>query len=183
MDTNQNTDDIDIIYQPVDNPEGKIRIFGQNFVKNNKDKCKIILNEEEYELKEYFEDIDQNYNHKDLIKIKLRGFNNITDMSFMFSDCNSIKSINNLSGLDDSQIVSIKNSVDNIKWNTSNITNMSSVFDSCELLEFLPDISKWNTSKVNNMESMFNACYSLPFYNKKIALILQFFNCYIIHFH
>ena len=38
-----------------------IRIFGSTFVANNKQKCKIVYNNEEYELKEYFNDIDEIY--------------------------------------------------------------------------------------------------------------------------
>ena len=53
------------------NKHNKLRIFGNIFVKNNKDKCKIIYNNIEYELKEYFEEIDNNYNKQDLITFKL----------------------------------------------------------------------------------------------------------------
>ena len=34
--------------------ERKIKILGYEFVEKNKDKCKIIYNEKEYELTEYF---------------------------------------------------------------------------------------------------------------------------------
>ena len=60
--------------------QNKLRIFGNIFVKNNKDKCKIIYNNIEYDLKEYFEEIDNNYNKKDLITFELKiskRFNNI----------------------------------------------------------------------------------------------------------
>ncbi len=33
-------------------------------------------------------------------------------------------------------------------WNTSNVTNMSGLFNNCISIKFLPDISKWNTEKV-----------------------------------
>ena len=35
---------------------------------------------------------------------------------------------------------------------------MSYIFDKCEDLILLPDISKWNTSNVNNMSCMFSGC-------------------------
>ena len=63
----QNNINEEIIYKP--NKEGKVRIFGENFVNNNKDKCKIIYNNKEYELKEYFNDIDKEYNNKDDLMI------------------------------------------------------------------------------------------------------------------
>ena len=38
---------------------------------------------------------------------------------------------------------------------------MKSIFQDCESLKYLPDISKWNTNNVNNMSSMFKNCSSL----------------------
>jgi len=38
---------------------------------------------------------------------------------------------------------------------------MKYIFNGCESLEFLPDISKWNTEKVNDFSNMFNKCKSL----------------------
>ena len=43
---------------------GNIKIFHKDFVDRNKDKCKIIYKNKEYELKEYFEDVDNNYKNK-----------------------------------------------------------------------------------------------------------------------
>ena len=39
------------------------------------------------------------------------------------------------------------------KWNVSNVTNMGSMFVSCQ--KFNQDISEWNVSNVTNMEQMF----------------------------
>ena len=39
-------------------------IFDYSFMNINKDKCKIIYKNKEYELKEYFEDVDNNYKNK-----------------------------------------------------------------------------------------------------------------------
>ena len=50
----------------------KVRIFGEKFVNKNKYKCKIIYKNQEYELKEYFEDIDNNYKNKEEISFILR---------------------------------------------------------------------------------------------------------------
>ena len=46
------------------------------------------------------------------------------------------------------------------KYNTSNITNMDSMFASCSSLTSL-DLSSFNTSNVVSMENMFNDCKSL----------------------
>ena len=66
--------------------DSQIKLFGSDFVNKNKDKCKIINNEKEYDLMEYFK-FDNNYNHNDSIKIQLRINNNITDTSYMFYEC------------------------------------------------------------------------------------------------
>ena len=47
------------------------------------------------------------------------------------------------------------------KWNTSNVNDMSWMFYDCNSLSSLPDISKWNTSNVINMSHMFSGCNSL----------------------
>ena len=75
------------------NNEEKIRIFGENFVNKYKDKCKIVYGEEEFELQEYIELKD----NSEKIEFKLKGKNNITDMSYMFSCCNKLTSIEMLS--------------------------------------------------------------------------------------
>ena len=61
-----------IIMKPIENNKERVRIFGKKFVKNNQDKCKIEYKDKIYELKEYFEDIDNNYNHKDEILFKYK---------------------------------------------------------------------------------------------------------------
>lgn len=45
-------------------------------------------------------------------------------------------------------------------WNTSNITDMSYLFEENNFLESL-DLSNWNTSNVTNMHSMFEECWNL----------------------
>jgi len=53
---------IDIIYnQDSEVNDGRPRIFGSSFVENNKNKCKIIYKDEEHELKEYLDEIDDDY--------------------------------------------------------------------------------------------------------------------------
>ena len=153
----------------------KIRIFGEYFVKNNKDKCKVIYKEKENELKEFFEDISTNYNHKDDIILKLRIKDIITDVSYMFYECDSLllfpNKPNGLSFLVGSNVIEMRNMFSGCKslislpdvsrWNTSNIHNMTFMFRGCESLQSLPDISKWNTSNVTKMKSVFSCCESL----------------------
>ena len=84
---NKDISEINIIYEInkkneyIENDKDCINIFGSEFVKNNKNKCKMIINNEEYEIKEKFN--IKNYNNN-ILKIKLKGINNITNMSYMF---------------------------------------------------------------------------------------------------
>ena len=165
---NKQNEDItdEIIYKP--NKDGKVRIFGEKFVKNNKQNCKIIYNNKEYELKEYINDIDKEYNNKDEIKIKLKGINKVTNMSYMFYECNTLSSLPDISKWDTSKVTNMSymfydcNTLSSLpdisKWDTSKVTNMSGMFYYCNTLSSLPDISKWDTSKVTDMSYMFSNC-------------------------
>ena len=130
--------EISIIYniKYKDIMRDKIRIFGKNFVKNNKDKCKIIIDGKEYELMEGF---NINNKIKIEIEIKLIGIHNITDMSYMFNGCSSLSKLPDIS-----------------KWDTNKVTNMRAMFIGCSSLSNLTDISKWNTNNVTNMSDMFS---------------------------
>ena len=181
---------ITIIYKKIDN-ENNIRIFGKEFVENNKDNCKIIIKKKEYRLREYF-GVE---NNEDILEIKLAGINNITNLSYMFSNCEALKSISGFSKLNTEKVTnlshlfsyceSIESLPDISLWNTSNVTNMSDLFSNCLSIKSLPDISKWDTSKVSNMSYMFFNCKkleSLPDIscwktNKVSDMSYLFFNC------
>ena len=57
----------------------KIKIFGEKFVENNKDKCKYIYDNKEYELTKEFDLTNYNKSNE-ILEIKLTGINNITDL-------------------------------------------------------------------------------------------------------
>ena len=63
--------------------------------------------------------------NKDILEIRLKGIQKVTDISNIFSLCESLISVPDIS-----------------KWNTSCITNMSSMFKGCKSLKNLPDLSK-----------------------------------------
>ena len=77
--------EINIIYDI--NNQNKIRIFGSNFVKNNKNICKMIIDNKKYNIKRIYN--VKNYKNN-ILKIKLKGINNITNMSYMFYECSSL---------------------------------------------------------------------------------------------
>ena len=104
----------------------KIQIFGENFVVNNKDNnCTIFCEGKKYNLSQYF-NLENYNNNKDVLIIRQRNINNITDITYMFSNCSLLFSISeNISNLDITKFNSLCN-----------------MFDGCILLKVLPDISK-----------------------------------------
>ena len=183
---------ITIIYKINKNENNnKIKIFGENFVQNNKDKCYIIYEEKDYPLTEYFE-VE---NNEELLELKLFGTKNITDMSYMFSICHSLESLPDISELNTTNVTNMNhlfcncNSLESLpdisNWNTNNVTNMSHMFLNCYSLKSLPDISKWETNNVTDMSFMFSCCEaleSLPDISKwntdKVTnMNFMFFNC------
>ena len=111
---NKDISEINIIYD-INKNDKIINIFGYEFVKNNKNNCKMIIDNEEYE-------ISEKYNikaySKNKLEIKLKGIDNINNMSHMFNECSSLSSLPDIS-----------------KWNTNNIDNMSYMF--CECLNII----------------------------------------------
>ena len=150
--------------------QNKIKIFGKLFVDNNKATYKIIYEHTIYELNEYF-NLPISSKNKDIFEIKLSGIENITNMSYMFYDCESLLSIGENSNLNTNNVIDMSwafyncislISLPNIsKWNTNNVTDISFMFYNCKILFSLPDISDWNTSNVNNMSRIFYNCESL----------------------
>ena len=162
-------DIITIIYKPT---KGfKTRIFGEIFANNHQYECNIIYKNKIHKLTEFFDDIEENYNHDDLITIKLRGINNIKNINWMFCKCYSLISLSDISKWNTSQVKdmccmfykchSLISLPDISKWDTSNVEILTGMFNYCISLISLPDISKWNTSKVKNMSYMFSGCESL----------------------
>ena len=147
------------------------RIFGKNFVENNKDKCIILKEENLYSLSEFLEEKNINNKEKKTIEIKLIQIERITDLSYMFSDCDSLKYLPDISYLNTSYITnmsylfnnckSIENIPDISKWDTINVLDMSYMFSNCSSLKSLPNISNWNTSNTLYTNNMFYKCSSL----------------------
>ena len=70
--------------------KNKTKIFSDDFISFNNDKCKIIYKNKEYELKEYFEELDNNYKNEEKISLILRIDRNITDINGMFYGCDEL---------------------------------------------------------------------------------------------
>ena len=117
-------------------------------------KIEPISGAEEYDISSLGTGAVMAYVKDNIIYIQSNG--NIianTDSSYLFSGFTEIKKIQNLQILD-----------------TSNVTNMSSMFENTSKIEML-NIANWNTSNVTNMSNMFKGAgfsassWSLNLYN------------------
>ena len=82
----------------------------------------------------------------DISFMKKNDTTNMIDMSYMFSNCSSLVSLPDIS-----------------KWKTDNVIDMSYMFSNCSSLLSLPDISKWKTDNVADLSFMFSNCNSLKY--------------------
>ena len=162
---------ITIIYI-IDKKENGIRIFGKNFVENNKKNIKMIINRIEYDINDYIKYDKYGINKKDeLLVVTLIRINKIIDASFMFSSCISLLSLPDIYKWDTKNVKSMKSMFDICwslqslsdisKWDTKNVMDMFGMFWECRSLKSLPDISKWDTKNVMDMFGMFGGCRSL----------------------
>ena len=87
---------ITLIYK-INEKDSQIKIFGYNFVENNKENCYILYKNEKYNLFEYLTGI---FNLNDTLKIKLVRINNIKNISCMFHKCSSLLSLPDISRLE-----------------------------------------------------------------------------------
>ena len=119
--------------------EGKIKIFGHVFIETNKSKIEIYVNQRKsgpiYEIESQDKFI--------IIILVEKNIGIIANMSHLFHDCTELIWLNGNN------------------WNTSNITEMSSMFENCCSIKDLSDINKWNTNKVERIENMFKNCSML----------------------
>ena len=108
-----------MIYKNLSNKLNKIYLFGKSFVEYNYNKCKIIIDNKEIEIKEELI-IDSNLKSK---KVKLKLLSILINASNMFGT--SLELIKNISNI-----------------NTKYVKYMCGMFSQCDLLKSLPDISK-----------------------------------------
>ena len=92
----------------------------------------------------------------------------VTNMSQMFSDCQSLTSLD-LTAFNTSSVTNMSSMFSNCNnlidldissFDTRNVTSMRSMFNSCRNLASL-DVSNFDTQNVTSMRSMFNSCSSL----------------------
>jgi len=137
-----------------DYKEDVIRILGKDFVKQNKNNCKIIYNNKKYKLKEFLNEIDDNYNHNNKeIKLKIIGINNIIDFSDMFHGCFHLLSVSESKIENIQEYISQSNDI----FNDNN--SYSSLLDETKTKDTIEEIKIINYEN-NNLFDLFYGCIS-----------------------
>ena len=97
---NEVIDEIIIQHKIENEPRlGNIQIFGYEFVKNNMDKCKMIINGNEGPLVALY-NLKKPQDLNSIIEIKLKGIKQITNMHGMFDYCQRLSSLPDISKWD-----------------------------------------------------------------------------------
>ena len=161
-----------IYYKKVGNEKdkGKIRIFNESFVSDNKNNCYLKIRNEKSELIHEYT-FDKKYNEFELATIKIQLIiEKKMDLNRMFYKCQNLFSfdedefpyidIENINNLFDS-CKNLRQLPDISIINVSKIENFSFIFNSCESITSLPDISIWNISSGTSLKCMFKDCVSL----------------------
>ena len=108
-----------LIYES--NETTRIRLFSQDFVSKNKDKCHLVIEGTTI-------DLCENYVFNKMRKhvvILINDQNEVTDMSHMFNQCEWLRSIS-----------------ENSKWKTDKVINMNHLFSFCKRLSYITPLSK-----------------------------------------
>ena len=123
----------------ISNIEKETIIFGEEFVKNNKNKLKIKIDGHEKKLTNSYK--FQNYGDNQVIIILEES---LTDTTEMFYECETLVDISDLSN-----------------FNMSNVTNASNMFSFCSQLESIEALRFWDMRNVKNVSGMFTGCTML----------------------
>ena len=135
------------------------KIFGKNFVENNKNNIELEINGIKSEL------IEETKLKIGINNIKMIIKNKLTKLEYMFDECYSLKNIEQLKYLDTTEIndfsymfngCSLKNLKGLENWNASNGQNFSHIFWENWHLSDINALKNWNVSNGKNFECMFH---------------------------
>ena len=161
--------DLEILYSLGDNIK-EIRLFGKKFyerIKDEKDLFKLMINGD---IKTTISEFIEIKNKTKILNVQLKIKKDMNDLSYMFAGCKEIiyikansliragvKNVSNMF-LNCSSLKTILNLND---FETSSVTDMSSIFRGCTALKNLNGICNFNTRNVENMSCMFYNCENL----------------------
>jgi len=75
--------------------EDKIRIFGDEFVENNKGNFQMIIKDKNYELNSFYN--IKNEKENEILEIKLKQIKDATNISYMLNGCSSLSKLADIS--------------------------------------------------------------------------------------
>ena len=152
-------------------------IFGSTFVKINNKNIDLIINGERKNLISTYK-LKPGEN-----KITLIIKNKLTDLSYMFYECFSLKNFEELKYLNTENVYDFSyifsagsageylvnkkdhhffSDIDPLKtWNVSKGVNFEKLFDHCENLSNIEALKNWDVSNGTNFSDMFSGCKSL----------------------
>ena len=150
--------EINIKYETERNEECKI--FGDTFVRNNKNNIELNINGKKSELKSTC------FLEEGINNVKLIIKNKITNFKYMFCNCKNLIDISQLKYLDTKDCNSFSSmfykciSLVDIKplenWNVSNVKDFSEMFSECISLSDINSLKKWDVSNANTFYKMFH---------------------------
>ena len=142
--------------------KGIYNIFGEKFVRNNKNNIKIVIDGNQTDLSNWWDFKSGENIITILIKNKLRN------LSHMFHSCKCLKDISELKFLDVKDITDFSymfdgcSSLSNIQslqnWDVSNGKNFSNMFRECSKLTDITSLFNWDVSRCTNFEGIFFGC-------------------------
>lgn len=156
------------------NEEKGIKIFGYEFVKNNKNKCHLIIEDKKKIIDSEYIDIYDYQREKGEISFKLVEDENetITDMSHMFENCDLLERVDYGSSWDCKNVLlcqrmfygctSVKFIYYIFNFISLEETNFNSLFFDCKSLRSLI-ITDWNTKNVTDFSHFVQNCSSLEY--------------------
>ena len=192
IDDSKYSDSIFINFK-FDNLINKKIMFFSDFIVNNKNNMKIILNEREFNLDKFFRD-SKSLNPQE-IQIQLKGIKKLKSMKNMFCTCNfkAITFFNYISGKKTNAAENMFGMfygckeleyVDLSAFETSKVIYMNYMFFNCNKLKEIKGINNFNTKKVINLGHMFYECNNLQYIDLSgfdtsnvVKMNYMFYNC------
>ena len=163
----ETSNNVFVTYYINDNDDKKsVRIFGKEFVTNNKSNIKLLIDGEENTLSEFY-----TFKQRGENTIQIIILNELQNLSYMFSHCSSLFSIEGLKNLNTNNVIntsnmfegcSMLNHINALKnWNVNNVKEMSKMFFNCSSLKSIDFLKNWDMRNVENISDMFSGCNSL----------------------
>ena len=160
---NEYQNEITLKYYPVN--KGNHNIFGKIFVENNRNNIDLLINNKHHVLTDVCE-LEEGENN-----VKLMIKNKLTNLSHMFSFCNTLIDISEIKNLDVtnvrdfsymfSECLSLSDITSLQNWDVSNAYTLWGMFSGCYSLSDINPLQNWNVSNIINFSSMFDRCPSL----------------------